>query len=47
MLRYVKFSIIDATIEAKTVCLKNDRKKLFTGGTFKWQHMNLMEKHSK
>lgn len=29
MLRYVKFSIIDATIEAKTVCLKNDRKKNF------------------
>jgi len=29
MLGYVKFSIIDVNIEAKTVCLKNDRKKNF------------------
>jgi hypothetical protein len=29
MLRYVKFSIIDATIEAKTVCLKMIEKKTF------------------
>jgi len=29
MLGYVKFSIIDMNIEAKTVCLKNDRIKTF------------------
>ena len=46
MLRYVKFSILDVNIEAKTGCLKNDRKQLFIGGNFKWQHRNLKERLS-